>query len=498
MIMKRIYISILICLLPLIAGGQALKGSYFSEYSVLRNKLNPAFVPRSSYLGFAALDNLGIGVTSNVGMSNFLYPSGAGDGSLLTFLHPDVSADTFLNSLPSNPHLDIDVDTDILNIGFFTGKNSFWSIGLGLKVDGEVNLPKELFTFLKLGAATDPQVYNIKNTSIIANAYAELSLGYSHDFSDLVEGLSVGARVKFLAAIGRADLRINNLNLRMASDMWQVKADATGYLMAKGIDVGINEDGTFSHNLNNLDYGQLGLAGMGAAFDLGVEYRLRINDFFDSVRFSAAVTDLGFLNFSAPAVQKFVTSGDVQYVGVKDFEVGQDFDFNETVTEITDQFQEFLNLKEVSAGKVNSRIRPQVYAGVEVPFLWNRMSLGLLYSAKFGYTSVRDELTLALNMRPGKWINLGVNYSMMNAGKSIGWILELIPRSGIGFFIGSDYTFLEVANLPMGDMTLPVLPVNQLNFNLRFGFHIAMGNHYDDKGMARRAAKEARREARRG
>ena len=185
MIMKRIYISILICLLPLIAGGQALKGSYFSEYSVLRNKLNPAFVPRSSYLGFAALDNLGIGITSNVGMSNFLYPSGAGDGSLLTFLHPDVSADTFLNSLPSNPHLDIDVDTDILNIGFFTGKNSFWSIGLGLKVDGEVNLPKELFTFLKRGAATDPQVYNIKNTSIIANAYAELSLGYSHDFSDL-------------------------------------------------------------------------------------------------------------------------------------------------------------------------------------------------------------------------------------------------------------------------------------------------------------------------
>ena len=86
---KRILILITICLFPLLAGGQALKGSYFSEYSVLRNKLNPAFVPRSSYLGFAGLDNLGLGITSNVGMSNFLFPSG--DGSLLTFLHPDVS-----------------------------------------------------------------------------------------------------------------------------------------------------------------------------------------------------------------------------------------------------------------------------------------------------------------------------------------------------------------------------------------------------------------------
>ena len=55
--MKRFYLLILVCLFPLLASGQALKGSYFSEYSVLRNKLNPAFVPRSSYLGFAGLDN---------------------------------------------------------------------------------------------------------------------------------------------------------------------------------------------------------------------------------------------------------------------------------------------------------------------------------------------------------------------------------------------------------------------------------------------------------
>ena len=188
------------------------------------------------------------------------------------------------------------------------------------------------------------------------------------------------------------------------------------------------------------------------------------------------------------------------YTGIDDIQLGQDMNFEDTFTEIQDQFMEFLDLEEVPGEKVNSRIRPQLYAGVEVPFLWNRMSLGLLYSAKFGYTSTRDELTLALNMRPGKWFNLGVNYSMLNASKSIGWILEFIPRSGIGFFIGSDYTFLEVANLkiPDTDFNLPVIPVNQINMNMRFGFHIAMGNKYDDKGIARREAKQARREARRG
>ena len=491
--MKRIYLTIIVCLLPLAVSGQALKGSYFSEYSVLRNKLNPAFVPRSAYLGFAGLDNLGISITSNMGMSDFLYPSG--NGTLQTFLHPDVSSETFLNNLPANPYFDIDVDTDILNVGFFTGKNSFWSIGLGVKVDGEVNLPRELFSFMKNGATTDPQTYSMRDMSIIANAYAELSLGYSHNLSDLVKGLSVGARVKFLAAAGSPDFRVNNLDLTMGSDAWRVQADASAYLMAKGLDVSKNGD-KFDFNF---DSSQLGLAGMGAAFDLGAEYRLYINKFFDSIRFSAAVTDLGFINYNSSAVQQFTTSGDVNFTGINDIQLGQDMDFNETFNEIKDQFMEFLDLQETEAGRVTSRIRPQLYAGVEMPFLWNRMSLGLLYSAKFGYTSTRNELTLALNARPGKWMNIGVNYSMLNTAKSIGWLIELIPRSGVGFFIGSDYTFMELARF-----TLPALqesgfniplyaPLNEVNFNMRFGCHIALGNPYDDQGLAKKAKREARR-----
>ncbi len=481
----------IICLFPLLASGQALKGSYFSENSVMRNKMNPAFAPGASYLGFGAIDNLGFGVTSNVGMSNFLFPSGTGDGTLLTFLHPDVSSDTFLNSLPANPHFDIDFDTDILNLGFFTGRNSFWTIGLGLKVDGEINLPRELFTFLKVGAAADPQEYNIRNLSAIANAYAELSLGYSHNLSDLVKGLSIGARVKFLAPVARLDARINNLNLRMASDQWRVQADATGYLMAKGIDIYTKEEGGFGVE-TNLD--QIGLAGMGAAFDFGAEYRLYINRFFDSIRFSAAVTDLGFVNFSADAVQKFQTSGDITYTGVDNIQIGEGANLGDTFDEITDKFKEILDIEEVQGEKVNSRIKPQLYLGVEMPFLWNKMSLGMLYNAKFGYTSTRNELTLALNARPGKWVNIGVNYSMLNTAKSIGWLVEFTPRSGIGFFAGCDYMMFEYASLPLTeDISLPVVPVNQINMNLRFGFHIALGNAFDDVAMARKAARAERR-----
>lgn len=498
--MKKLYILLMFCLFPLIAGGQALKGSYFSEYSPYRNKLNPAFVPRSSYLGITPLTNLNLGLTGNIGISNFLYPSG--EGTMLTFMHPDVSADQFLGAMPANPHFDVDVDTDILNIGFFTGKNSFWSIGLGVKVDAEVNIPKELFTFLKQGAVSDPQEYHIKDLSIIQNAYLEASLGYSHDFSDLVKGLRAGARVKFLAALDRADVRIDNLDLRMASDKWSVSADASAYLALKGMDVYMDEDNTFGYDFNT---SQIGLAGMGAAFDLGVEYRYYINSFFDSIRFSAAVTDLGFINYNDAAIQRFRSGASTEFEGFNNVDFGDDVNFQETIDKITEDMTKILDFEEVSGSKSTlSRIRPNLYVGAELPFLWNKMSLGLLYNAKFGYTSTRNELTLALNARPGKWINIGVNYSMLNASKSIGWILELSPRAGIGFFIGSDYTFMELAKVTnisaleeMG-YNIPVYaPLNELNFNFRFGFHIAMGNKYDDKGQARIEKRMERKEARR-
>ncbi len=487
--MKKTYILLILLLFPFLAGGQALRGSYFSENSVYRNKLNPAFAPRTSYLGIAAIDNLGFGLTGNIGLSDFLYP--ASDGSLQTFLHPDVASSTFLGNLPSNPHLDIDFDTDILNVGFFTGKNSFWTVGLGVRVDGEVNIPYEFFSFLKNGASSDPQEYSMKDLSVIQNAYAELSVGYSHNLSDIVKGLSVGGRLKFLAAADRLDIRADYINMRMGSDKWIVSTDASMYAAMRGLDLWQNDDRSFGHDI---DKKRLGLAGMGAAVDLGAEYRLYINRFFDSIRFSASVTDLGFISYPAGSLEQFRTSGNVEYDGLDDISFGKDVDFGDTFKQIKDEFLEIADLEEIEPQKgIVSRIKPNLYIGVEAPFLWNKMSLGLLYNAKFGYTSTRNELTLALNARPAQWVNIGVNYSMLNTAKSIGWLLELTPRSGVGFFIGSDYTFFETATLytiPLGNKGFNLnAPLNELNFNFRFGVHIALGNRFDDIAMAKKAAR---------
>ena len=483
-------ISALLLLLPgVILSGQSLKGTYFSEYSPYRNNLNPAFMPRGGYFGIAGFDNIGVGVTSNLGLTSFLFPKG--DGSLMTGLHPDVPAEVFLKALPAKPFLDLDVDTDILGIGFYTGKYSYWTIGLGVNVDAEISLDKNLFKFIKSGGTNDPQSYHLSGIGASANGFIEASLGYSHDFSHLVKGLRAGIKAKFLASAARASLNINKLDITMGSDKWMIQTDATGYLMGKGFDLAVTqneEDTTPSFDLTLPELRDIRPAGYGAAFDLGVEYRLPINNFFDCIRFSAAVTDLGFVKYKKDVIEKVVSSGTFDYTGVN-LDFGEDSKLDEEFSAIGDEFMALLNLhEEEMTHNKTMRVKPQLYIGAELPFLWNKMSFGVLYHAKFGYTKTRNELTLSLNARPSKSFNIGINYSMLNTFKTIGWLLEVTPRSGVNVILGSDYTFFSVSP--------QYIPINELNFNLRFGLSFALGNRFDEKAEMRKANKALKREQR--
>ena len=80
---KNIIILAIALLMPFVAGAQALKGSYFLDNSLNRNKMNPAFAPRSNYFQIPVMGNLGMGLVSNLDIPTFLYPM---NGELVTFL----------------------------------------------------------------------------------------------------------------------------------------------------------------------------------------------------------------------------------------------------------------------------------------------------------------------------------------------------------------------------------------------------------------------------
>ena len=96
--MKKNYIiaALVFIMLPVMAGAQVLKGSYFLDNSVNAHKLNPAFAPRANYFQLPVIGNLGAGAYTNLDMGTFLYP--LDNGKLGTFLHPEVSMKKFERS----------------------------------------------------------------------------------------------------------------------------------------------------------------------------------------------------------------------------------------------------------------------------------------------------------------------------------------------------------------------------------------------------------------
>lgn len=73
---------------------QALRSGYFLEGYEYRHVMNPAFGPdRKGFVSFPFLGNINVGMSGNMGVSNFLYKTP--DGGLTTFLNESVLLRTF-------------------------------------------------------------------------------------------------------------------------------------------------------------------------------------------------------------------------------------------------------------------------------------------------------------------------------------------------------------------------------------------------------------------
>ena len=98
---------------------------YFLEGNLYRNKLNPSFMGDQAYVSLPILGNLNMHISSNVGLANFVYPSKDGN-NMITFLHPDVTADEFNSSLNDVNRMNFGVDLSLMSVGFlaFGGYNT--------------------------------------------------------------------------------------------------------------------------------------------------------------------------------------------------------------------------------------------------------------------------------------------------------------------------------------------------------------------------------------
>ena len=485
----KILLGLLLILCSASAGAQVLKGSYFLDHSVNRHKMNPAFAPRANYFQLPVLGNIGFGMYSNLDITSFVTP--LDNGKLGTFLHPSVSMDDFNKMMPKHPHLDMDLSTNLFSFGFYTKRKSFWTFELDTRVMLDIDLPRDIFTFMKKGAGTAGDSFNVGNMNVYFTSGVQASLGYSRD---IMKGLRAGLKVRAIAPIAYMGYNFENVRLSTSEDKWTINTEGYAYAALNGLEMNIPE-GEMAPQVGfdlskTLANGVV--AGYGVSFDLGVEYKLQVGSVFDGLAVSAAVTDLGAIFYKDEAVSAFKTSGKAEWTGLQNISLTDEMAFEESLNEFVNSLEGLVNLSEMDYGKSFRRsTMPRVYIGVEQPFLWRTMSVGLLYSARFSHSYARHELTASYNLKPCKWFAIGLNYSFLNARNSIGWMIELTPKVGPTIYLGGDYLPMEFAQVPLLENTLGEFPLQlpakglttwaiptSMRLNLNFGIAFNLGSKY--------------------
>ena len=140
-----------------------------------------------------------------------------------------------------------------------------------------------------------------------------------------------------------------------------------------------------------------------------------------------------------------------------------DYDFKTNIDRVVDDFSRLADIESSSADSYQPVLTPSFYAGIEVPFLQERVSAGLLYYRAMNF----NHLMVSCNVSPVSWLNLGLNGTFLGAADTYGFYAEFIPKKWVGVFFG-----VEKASLKTNKQYIPIDNFTQsacLGINVLFG-----------------------------
>ncbi|MCM1108903.1 MAG: DUF5723 family protein [Clostridium sp.] len=453
-----------------VAAQNALRSSYFLEGSYYRHQLNPAFAPERNYFSFPVLGNMNVGLQGTVGVSDFIHRTP--DGQLTTFMNKSVDAGDFLDGLKERNRINALLDLTIFSAGFraFGGYNT---VDLGFRSATRLNLPKDLFAFMKEGMSSANTVYEFDNLAMSTTNYVELALGHSHRIN---EDWTVGGKLKLLFGLAKADMKINRMKMVLSEDKWSIEGDGEMNAAICGLSIPSKSEAGTSYDTpdeadeidwDNIEFDTPGLGGFGLALDLGATWKVR-----DDLEVSAAILDFGFMNWKNN-IRARMGMEPWSFDGFHDIAVNPDEgdtgrDLEDQLEDLGDDLENCMNFrKDGQGGSRSAMLGATLNLGAlyTLPY-YDRLKFGFLSSTRINGPYSWSEGRFSANIAPVKCFDASINYAVSSFGSSLGWLLNVHTR-GFNFFIGSDHQFFKV--------TPQFIPVHHLNTNFSMGINFPLG-----------------------
>ena len=431
------------------ALAQHTTSGYFLDGYLMRYQMNPAIGNAQSFVAMPGLNNINVAQRSTLGVKDIFYNV---DGTTTTLLNPKVSSEEAMSRLKGTNHVGVNTKIDVLSVGF-KGLGGYNTIGVSARANVAVKLPTDIFRLLKEGVSNS--TYNIADIKAHADAYAEIALNHSHQ---LTKNLRIGATLKVLVGAGNIDADLEKAQLELRDDAWDVVTDATVQANVKNLRLTSKvSENTGNMCIDDVDIDKFGVAGYGAAVDLGAVYNL--GDF----ELSAALLDLGAIGWS----NNYVASTDGEHRFTTDrytFNVDDEASnrFEDELERMGDDLAVLYEMKDMGdRGSRTRMLAPTVNIGAKYTLpAYKALSFGALSSSRLQGDFSWTELRLSANFAPCRFFSMGANVAAGNLGTGLGWLINIHP-TGFNIFVGMDYTCLKLAK--------PGVPENK-STSINFGW----------------------------
>jgi len=445
--------------------AQSTNTEYFMSSSFTNTFTNPAKRPEKSYIGIPGLTNLfGDFKTNTLNLDHFLFPGVGEDGKTGLFLNENVSYDDFMKNISQKNYLGVNFDYTIFGVGFYI-KDLFLSFDISARANVGVNIPKDIFGFVKssfTAGENEEKIYNLSNLNVNANSFTQLGIGASYPV--LNQSLVLGAKVKILYGIAHANFNLDNMSVNISNNVWKVSTQASGEMVIPTVQAEYDEE-TGKVSKFNTDGPTSVFNGSGFGLDLGATFapgKISDAEWLKPLTVSAAVTDIGFISWDKSKIISLATHPkDVIVTGNYDIHVDES---DNIFKDLGDAFSDAVAFYPSPTSKTTSGIGAKMNWGIEYLLLNGKLNAGFLNTYYFNPAGAISEFTIAGAYRPVGAIELGLSYSFVH--KNVGLALHLGPF----LYISSDYAFPHVNSY--------FIPTTSKGVNIQLGLAIPIGKKH--------------------
>ena len=445
---KKATVLMLFAIASVGAYAQILRSSYFMENTEYRQQLNPALAPENGFVHLPVVSGTGASVrTNSLGIYDvYDMCKNIDDADYFT-------TDAFMAKLKEENHASLTLGSDLFSVGLWHDKG-FMSFNASLKCDGNLNVARGLFSFLRDMKGLNNNDYtnylrDLGAHEMNATVYTELGFGYTRVINDR---WTVGGRVKGLLGMINMNVKVNKATMQanlegVASDIdWttagpeelknatgtaEIDVDADLVTSAHGIDLITKNKGYIDEV--KFRTSNMGVAGLGAAVDFGFEVKVT-----REFSLSAALTDLGFIRWSKGNTQ--VAHSDTEDLNFDSENPGDIMRFTDVVGtgDVLNLDMARFTIDKDGAKARNTNLTSTLALGGAYNLLNDQLKLGVLFTNRFAKVMNDSELTLSVGYRPKKILDFTLSYSpIMCGGQSLGLAMKLGP-----LFVGTDYIYM--------------------------------------------------------